>query len=347
MRPPPRPGPVTARTLHVHVGDHSAETLRRSGVPGTVVVAHDPMCFGPTPRGVTGEAWYRMRAAYLTAAGVPVEAGALARNLAREDAALDQPGDADEIVLWFDHCLFDQSILIRLLARLAPRPRGAPPLSLICIGAFPGFVKFRGLGELSAGQMAPLVDTRHAVRPAETRLAAAAWEAFQADDPRALARVCAGDTSALPFLGAALARHLEESPSAREGLSRLEREVLDAVAAGATAPGAVFAGASDREERPFFGDTTVWECLDHLAQAPHPALRLRGPGPLPRWDLQADRSAWHVELTDTGRALRDGRADWVALNGIDRWLGGVHLQGRTAAWRWDGEARALRLDRVA
>jgi hypothetical protein len=30
-----------------------------------------------------------------------------------------------------------------------------------------------------------------------------------------------------------------------------------------------------------------------------------------------------------------GEADHVALNGIDRWVGGVHLHGRAARWRWD------------
>jgi len=25
----------------------------------------------------------------------------------------------------------------------------------------------------------------------------------------------------------------------------------------------------------------------------------------------------------------------VALNGIDRWVGGVHLHGEAARWRWD------------
>jgi hypothetical protein len=30
-----------------------------------------------------------------------------------------------------------------------------------------------------------------------------------------------------------------------------------------------------------------------------------------------------------------GEADQVALNGIDRWVGGVHLQGPEARWRWD------------
>jgi hypothetical protein len=31
----------------------------------------------------------------------------------------------------------------------------------------------------------------------------------------------------------------------------------------------------------------------------------------------------------------EGRADHIDLNGIDRWLGGVHLKDEKAAWRWD------------
>jgi hypothetical protein len=30
-----------------------------------------------------------------------------------------------------------------------------------------------------------------------------------------------------------------------------------------------------------------------------------------------------------------GQLDRVATCGIDRWLGGVHLQGRRRIWRWD------------
>ena len=33
--------------------------------------------------------------------------------------------------------------------------------------------------------------------------------------------------------------------------------------------------------------------------------------------------------------MLDGGADHVALNGVDRWIGGVHLQGRAVPWRWD------------
>jgi hypothetical protein len=31
----------------------------------------------------------------------------------------------------------------------------------------------------------------------------------------------------------------------------------------------------------------------------------------------------------------EGRADHVSLNGIDRWIGGVHLTGTEVPWRWD------------
>ena len=33
--------------------------------------------------------------------------------------------------------------------------------------------------------------------------------------------------------------------------------------------------------------------------------------------------------------MLDGAADHVALSGVDRWIGGVHLVGREVPWRWD------------
>lgn len=39
--------------------------------------------------------------------------------------------------------------------------------------------------------------------------------------------------------------------------------------------------------------------------------------------------------TAAGRHARRGEAGQMALNGIDRWIGGVHLHGEVARWRWD------------
>ena len=63
--------------------------------------------------------------------------------------------------------------------------------------------------------------------------------------------------------------------------------------------------------------------MDRLARAPVPLLARR-PGRPP--GRRGDR----LRLTDAGARVLAGEADHVTLNGIDRWIGGVHLHGRRA-----------------
>lgn len=62
--------------------------------------------------------------------------------------------------------------------------------------------------------------------------------------------------------------------------------------------------------------------------------------------LEADPGlpvAWHTHLrvTHAGRLVLGGRDDHVARNGVDRWIGGVHLCGRAVPWRWDAGTESL------
>jgi hypothetical protein len=68
--------------------------------------------------------------------------------------------------------------------------------------------------------------------------------------------------------------------------------------------------------------------MDRMAAGPYPLLRLDPPG------RPVDRTTG-VQLTGTGARVLAGQADQIALNGIDRWIGGVHLQGHHVPWRWD------------
>lgn len=47
-----------------------------------------------------------------------------------------------------------------------------------------------------------------------------------------------------------------------------------------------------------------------------------------------------VALTEAGGRVLAGEADHAALNGVDRWIGGVHLLGMPA-WRWDEGKEAI------
>jgi hypothetical protein len=144
------------------------------------------------------------------------------------------------------------------------------------------------------------------------------------------------DSSALPFLAGALARHLEQFPSTRNGLSRSEQQALEAIAGGAATVRDAYVASHPRREDPvWLGDSTFAGYLEDLAAGPFPLVTL---GPTTSADDASAMLGRTVALRDAGRAVLEGRDDRVRLNGIDRWLGGVHLAGRECAWRWDADA---------
>jgi hypothetical protein len=129
-------------------------------------------------------------------------------------------------------------------------------------------------------------------------------------------------------LEAALLRHLEEFPSVREGLSRTERQLLAAVERGVTSRMQLFVETTAPDERPYLGDSVFLLYLERLAGGRVPLLTEPGTA---------------FALTEAGRSVLAGEADHIRLNGIDRWLGGVHLEGENPRWRWDASAERLRL----
>jgi len=322
-----------AATMHVHCGDSSAGTHRRSGMPGQVVVWQDPLLEGPTPADVSDEQWAQIRAAYHVHAGHATQVESNIQWLRQQDDALASFTGYDEVVLWFDACLFDQVILIRHLDWFGRQDLTRTTLSLICCAEFPGRDTFSGLGELRPAELARLRDAGHAVTPEQIDLGTRAWDAYRSPDPTAVEDLLADDTSALPHLGPALTRHLERFPAARNGLSRLQNEALQVLADGPSPFGRLFQQLSAMDHPPFFGDGHVCGVLDDLAAGPDPMLTVaHGGGKLPQRVYT---------ITETGRRALAGQADAVALNGIDRWLGGVHLAAGQPAWRWDEQARRL------
>ena len=61
--------------------------------------------------------------------------------------------------MWFEHDLFDQTMLWYLLRWFSGQTLGRTKLSLLCIGEFPGVDRFRGLGQLTVAQLKTLSGT--------------------------------------------------------------------------------------------------------------------------------------------------------------------------------------------
>ncbi len=327
-------------TLHVTNGDSVTRLLHQSSLEGVTLSWQDALHEGPVPAGSRTKL-LAARASFLAACGWGPAATIRAGLAQRDQQLLDALGAGREVVLWFEHDLFDQLQLIDALSLVA----GVSPASveLIVIGSFPGRPHFRGLGELTPPELESLWPKRRAVTPELLADALAAWTAVRAPDPTGMAKLAGRDSRELPFLGAALERLLEELPGTVDGLSGVERRALRAVQAGARSPADAFAIAQEDEPAPFLGDTWFFRTLAGLGAGSHGLIEsaagtpLPAPPPLGRWDLFAGVG---LRLTESGRRVLAGDADRVLLLGLDRFVGGVHLVPG-ADWRWDSSTRQL------
>jgi hypothetical protein len=312
--------------LHITDGESVAGTLRESAIPGVVSTYGDLMYEGPAPADLDDQTWFDIRAHFIAEAGYATLEDAQQYLKACENtlAAFSQH---DEVVIWLDNKLSNQLILIKVLDWFIRRNLGRVKVSLICIGQYPGLDHFRGLGALTADQLASLADTRLPVGEAQYRTAQSAWNAFTSPDPTEIQRFIATDTSALPFLAAALRRHLEQFPSVDNGLSRTEQQALLVIHEhGALSGGQLFVAVQHQEEQVFMGDSSFYRMMADLSQARYSLIHVSD-----RFQV----GLGNVTITEAGRKVIEGRADHIDLNGIDRWIGGVHLKGDKAVWRWD------------
>ena len=230
-------------------------------------------------------------------------------------------------MLWFEHDLYDQAILARILAHFA-EARTPDRLEIITIDRHPGVEPFYGLGQLSPEQLAGLWPHRQPVDQDMLDAGRAIWAAIREPTPKALAAI--KPPASLPFMSVALGRWLQELPWTRDGLSLTQRRLLGAFANGAATPGQAFRQLQAAEPAPWLGDLMVWAELNWLAAAGDPAI------------VMTSEDAFHlraVTLTPTGRALLNGECDWLTCSPANRWIGGVEIRADRNAWRWD-DARA-------
>jgi hypothetical protein len=313
--------------LHVTNGQSAAHGIREAGLAGDVLCWNDVLHEGPVPPGPDAATVRETRARFIAGAGWARLEDARA-ELAARDARLEGARDEDEVVLWFEHDLYDQLQLVDVLTRLLPRTWRPRRVAQVATN--------RHLGTLHADWFRSEFLYREPVPEAVFDEAARVWRAFTAREPASLDAL-RPTLVELPFLGAAVARHLQEFPSMSTGLSRTEGQILDAISDGPHDLLATFHAAHhDREEAVFLGDIVFAWHVSRLSAGPRPLVtRIDGlPVTMPAGPAA---QYWEQRVIPTRLAERilSGEVDRVAVAGVDRWLGGVHLEGQAVRWRWD------------
>lgn len=330
--------------LHLYNGDVTAEIAKQSSLQGEHFAWREALIEGPTPTGLNGSEWRRLRARHLSEAyGVDLEE--CEQELLAQEKKLATFGEQDEVVLWFEHDLFCQSLLLYLLDWFARQDLGKTRLSLVCISEFSGKQNFRGLGELTPNELASLFTERRQLTRQQLDLAAVAWRAYCSKDPTDIQSFLDSDTSALPYLNAAFKAHLRRFPSTKNGLGRIENRGLQMIQSGLNRFTDLFPRFGAAEPVYGLGDTQFWLALRRMSEAGQPLLTTENGlengsnGGQELTDAVPHQASFL--LTDLGVAVLKGDADFVLLNGIDLWLGGVYLSGERNLWRWDEASETL------
>ena len=298
--------------LHVANGHCTTRLIESSRVPGRTTIWADPLNDGPVPGNIADDELLRVRAGFLAA--TPDQVEEVAADLAQWRAAIDDQAAYDELVLWFEHDLFDQLNVIQLLSHLGMR-KLSKPATMVQIDSYAGDSSFKGIGELTPVDVETLFDTRRPITADQLTLAARAWSAYRSADPRAIEQLLQGDTSALPFLAAALARHLEEFPSDADGLSRSERRLMELALDRPIDIHEALPRMHDGETAYYITDLSFFDAANALASSSPPLLTINLAKPngsdMPVGTLAL--TTWPQRIAGPGRsvaAVRHRSLDW-------------------------------------
>ncbi|GMK40208.1 hypothetical protein PCCS19_32630 [Paenibacillus sp. CCS19] len=326
--------------LHIVNGDSVGNKLRLCRIEGDILVWREIYSFGPVFVNM-GEAELQFRAQYLERTlGIP--AAEFIEGCRAQEEQLRGIHQHDDVVLWFEHDLFDQTMLSYLLHQLAGRQLGDTRIHLLCIGEFPGIEPFHGLGQLSVKQLEALEGTWRQIGKEELALGSAIWQTYASPNAEDHMAIVQKDTSSLPYARAAFTHHLARFPSAFNGLGIVEQTILELVNDGAASPIDLFRQTIDRLHVLGMGDVEFGYWLRRLLHQPHALIELHGIETLPDVSLESPLPPHNstIMITALGRSVLACEQDWISITGIDEWYGGLHLHGLD--WRWDSSEGRLR-----
>ena len=335
---------MSSSYFHILNGGSTAETFRRTGIPGEHFVWREILSEGPTPcasgepdsHHLFDEHVLKLRAYYLKrSSGVPP--AHYLKEMRDQEEILGASLRSQELVLWFEADFFCQMNLIGLLRWLASQEHLPSAMRLIYAETFPGKPDFRGLGELNETQLKSLYSTRVPVEENLLRQAERFWSAYCSPDPSNLLKLKSDLTPA--WMRRTLELHLRRFPSFETGLNAVEEQTLRLLLDGPLKIADLFQRIGNCQATRAYGmgDLQYWGYLATMKRLERPLISIDGPPSLPGYDETVTRSVldrWTAEIADFGREVLSGASDSVHENGIDAWLGGLHLSGKHSIWRW-------------
>ena len=246
------------KELHILNGDYAFELWKQCHLQGESLVWRETYLDGPLPETDDLNLFRIARAEYLSTFPEVAEIGfeRLYQYLLKMDETILNLPSKTDTILWFDSCMFDQTLLMRILSLFNRKKEMSGNVLLYCCeGSCLTADDFKS-GDAKKVQLLP----------EDFELAGKAWDCFRSRDANGMFRLTEqGNFERMPQMKKALFRCIDEIPD-QNGLTRTQRQILELVSDGCRSFMEIFKGLDSYEEYPFLGDTGCQRILDHLVE---------------------------------------------------------------------------------
>lgn len=222
------------------------------------------------------------------------------KNCNEQEERLENIPKHAEVVLWFEHDRYDQTMLLYLLNRLSNL--GIENISMVSIDAYPGYEPFLGMGQLTEEQLVALYQTKKYLSKEQVLQGAGGWKTYSSGDPNAIEKWLANEDVKLPYVERAFRTHLTYFPSTKNGLNQVELLALGYICEGINTFSELFGKVSNARSDDGLSDFHFSAILGKLAKGSSPLVVVESE--LPNFAHPVGDAV--LKLTEAGTAALDG-----------------------------------------
>ena len=215
---------MSKQQLHITNGSHLTNVLNELNIQGVKLTWQELLCEGPTTEKVGSELFLETRKSFFT------QFYNIDLDIEFIKSELDKFNDSEnysEIVLWFEYDLFCHINMIAIISLIQQKKMNLP-IHLVCSGRIEGSKNLMGLSELSPEQLLNHYKNKVLLNKEDIDIATTVWGIYCGVD-HTLLKPFIVKPSSFKYLSNCLKAHLERFPNSVDGLSILERNILQII----------------------------------------------------------------------------------------------------------------------
>lgn len=303
--------------IHIVNGDVLGNKIK--GLNGKMIVWREMYDFGPLNSNWSNEELINNRATFFEEK-LNIPSALFVQNCHNQLNQLNKISREEEVVLWFEHDRYDQTMLMYILTQLSLQK--IVNLSMVSVNSYPTISPFYGLGQLNFDQLTELFNQRVKITSNQVKEAVTGWNAYTSSTREEIKKWITDEQHELPFLLETFKRHERYFPKAKTGLTEIELLLLNTIAKKTCSFRDLYKSISPLLIKDGLSDLHIASLLNELIKGENALLEIDGP--LPAFEYyQLDPN---LTITHNGEDVLKGKANRLDLIGIDWWVGGVHLK---------------------